>query len=179
MDAVHAILYSSNPMQRGIVHKSGPPGANCPAKETFVDLEGAYSQAERGSQLLFGEGTQEEEACDPWTLWAQASAGKGFTAQQVTTLIFQSLVFVAMAVGAYLAFNAVLRMYDVKYSELASGIGKVTAVFAKNLSQKADAIREKVSSNINPLSMAPASLATPVALARPVKKRVIAPEPED
>jgi hypothetical protein len=152
MDAVHAILYSSNPLQRGIVHKPGPPGANCEKKETFVDLEGAYSRAERayeeGSNFVFGDGTEEEEACDPWTLWAQASDGKGLTAQQITTMIFNALVFVAMGVGAYLAFNAVLRMYDVKYSELAIGIGKVTAVFAKNLQAKTDSIRERMSTGL-------------------------------
>lgn len=145
LDAVHAILYSSNPLQRGIVHKSGPPGANCAVKETFTDLQGAYAAGDNATQSLFGEGTQEEEACDPWTLWAQASAGKGFTAQQITTIIFQSLVFVAMAVGAYLAFNAVLRLYDQKYSDLASGIGKIAAVFAKNLSQKASAANQNIS----------------------------------
>lgn len=200
LDAVHAVLYSTDPNNRGIFHKAGPPGSSCSAKETFVDLKGAYAdaektyaQAESGANFLFGEGTQEEEeACDPWTFWAQASAGKGFTEQQVIDFIFKALVFVAMGVGAYLALNAVLRFYDVKYSELASGIGKITAVFARNLQQKTNAIREKLSVGIPSIPLAvptaPPALAVPAAppalaeafpLPPPRRRRIIAPEPED
>lgn len=151
-DAIHAILYSSNPFQRGIVHKQGPPGANCTVKETMVDLEGVYDLGRKASSNAYESSqtmTFEEEACDPWTLWAQASAGKGFTAQQITTMIFNALVFIAMAVGAYIAFAAVLRLYDEKARDLAAGIGKVTAVFAKNLSQKAAAMRQEARENIS------------------------------
>lgn len=156
LDAIHAVLYDDNPFQRGIVHKQGPPGASCSTKETFTvnqlqsapaDLQGAYAIGES----YLGGGSQEEEACDAWTLWAQASAGKGFTVQQITTLIFNSMVFLAMCVGAYLAFNAVLRYYDVQYSKLSETVGKITAVFAKNLSQKAAAIRQNISTNLSGL----------------------------
>lgn len=143
-DAIHAVLYNNNPFQRGIVHKQGPPGASCAqAKETFTDLQGVYS--------MVGTSTQEEEACDAWTLWAQATAGKEFTPQQITTLIFNSMVFIAMCVGAYLAFNAVLRYYDIQYSKLSQTVGKLTAVFAKNLSQKAAAMKQNISTNLSGL----------------------------
>jgi hypothetical protein len=138
-DAIHAVLYSSNPFQRGIVHKQGPP-VNCSpteAKETFTDLQGVYK--------LTGTSSQEEEACDAWSLWAQATSGKGFTSQQIVTLIFNLLVALAMGIGAYLAFNAVLRFYDVEYSEVSKTIGKISAVFAKNLQQKANALQNKLS----------------------------------
>jgi hypothetical protein len=137
-DAIHAVLYSSNPFQRGIVHKQGPAGASCPSsKETFADLQNVYG--------LTGTGTQEEEACDAWTLWAQASAGKGLTTQQIITIVYNSMVFIAMAIGAYLAFSAILRLYDVEYSEVSKNIGQITAVFAKNLQQKAAALNGALS----------------------------------
>ncbi len=143
-DAIHAILYSNNPLQRGIVHKQGPVD-NCFAKEAregFTDLQGVYS--------LTSTSTQEEEACDAWTLWAQSTSGKGFTQQQINSVIFGLMVFIAMAIGAYLAFAAVLRLYDVEYSELAKNIGKLTGVFARNLNQKAQALRTGISNLANP-----------------------------
>ena len=160
-DAIHAVLYNSNPLQRGIVHKQGPPGESCAAKEGFTDLQGVYELGTKASSDAYNFSktmTYDEESCDPWTLWAQASAGKGFTAQQITAIIFNALVFVAMAIGAYLAFNAVLRLYDVKYSELSIGIGKVTAVFAKNLQQKANALQQKLSVGIPGLPIGPGGL---------------------
>ena len=141
-DAIHAVLYSSDINNRGIVHKQGPPGATCATKETFTDLQGVYG--------LTGTSVQEEEACDAWTLWAQATAGKGFTTQQITTVIFSVLVFIAMAVGTYIAFAAVLRFYDVEYSELAKNVGKLTAVFARNLQQKAAAVKSGIGSLTTP-----------------------------
>ncbi len=157
-DAIHAVLYSDNPFRRGIVHKQGPPGATCSMRETFTDAElgkgyadltGAYSLAEKNIQSGLQGGSEEEEACDAWTLWAQTSTGKGFTVQQVTTLIFNFMVFIAMAVGAYIAFNAVLRYYDVRYEELSQTIGKLTGVFAKNLSQKVNALKQEASKNLS------------------------------
>jgi hypothetical protein len=72
--------------------------------------------------------------------------------------MFQIMVFVAMAVGAYLALSAVLRMYDVEAADLSKGIGKVTAVVFKNLQQKAASLKNKVS-NLR-------SLSTPQGLAQ-------------
>jgi len=133
-EAIHAILYSNNPFQRGIVHKQGPPN-NCftkEAREGFTDLQGVYS--------LTSTSSQQEEACDAWTLWAQGTAGKGFTTEQVTGVIFGFMVFIAMCMGTYLAFNAIARLYDVEYSTLSGNIGRLTAIFAKNLQQKASAL---------------------------------------
>jgi hypothetical protein len=168
-DAIHAVLYSSNPFQRGIVHKQGPLGEACGTKETFTDLQGVYG--------LTGTSVQEEEACDAWTLWAQATAGKGFTTQQITFLIFNVLVFIAMAVGTYIAFAAVLRFYDVEYSELAKNVGKLTAVFARNLQQKAAAVKSGIGSLTTPkatlaslVDEAKTATATATSIANPLRK---------
>ena len=118
-DAIHAVLYSSNPLQRGIVHKQGPPNPAC-ARESFADMNGV-----------------KEEFCDAWTAWAQSSESKGYTTQQIFGLIFNVLVFIAMAVGVYLALAAVLRLYDKELRNVSEGLGKITAVVFKSLKQKA------------------------------------------
>jgi hypothetical protein len=118
-DAIHAVLYSSNPLQRGIVHKQGPPNPEC-TRESFADMNGV-----------------KEEFCDAWTAWAQTSEPKGYTTQQIFDLIFKVLIFIAMGVGAYLALAAVLRLYDVELSNVSTGLGKLTAVVFKSLKQKA------------------------------------------
>jgi hypothetical protein len=118
-DAIHAVLYSSNPLQRGIVHKQGPPNPAC-ARESFADMNGV-----------------KEEFCDAWTAWAQTSEPKGFSTQQIFGFIFNILIFVAMAVGAYLALAAVLRLYDTELRDVSTGLGKITAVVFKSLKQKA------------------------------------------
>lgn len=153
-DAIHAVLYSSNPFQRGIVHKQGPPD-NCFATEAKekMTVQGAYAAGDDLLNDYLDSGGQEEEACDAWTLWARASAGKGFTPQQITTLIFNGMVFIAMAVGTYLAFAAVIRYFDVQYSTLSETIGKLIAVFARNLSQKASAASQSIKKNISDNTM--------------------------
>lgn len=130
MDAIHAVLYSSNPFQRGIVHKSCAIGST---RESFTDLQGVT-----------------EESCDPWTTWAQTANGKGFTTQKIFEMFFNLMVGVAMAVGAFLALSAVLRMYDVEAADFSKGIGKVTAVFFKNLQQKAASVKTAISNLRNP-----------------------------
>jgi hypothetical protein len=50
-----------------------------------------------------------------------------------------------MAVGAFLALVAVLKMFDVEYAQFAEGVGKVTAVFAKQLKEKVNTARDAVS----------------------------------
>ncbi len=154
-DAIHAVLYSSNPLQRGIVHKQGPPNPAACARESFTDLQGVTEEftnpfANIQSEIAKGFGDTTPESCDPWTTWAQTST-RGFTTQQLFGLIFQIMVFVAMAVGAYLALSAVLRMYDVEAADLSKGIGKVTAVVFKNIQQKAASLKNKVS-NLKSLS---------------------------
>ena len=117
-DAVHAVLYSSNPLERGIVHKQGPPNPACP-RENFADMNGV-----------------KEDFCDDWTAWAQDTKTTGYTTQQIFTLIFNVLVFIAMAIGAYLAFAAILRCYDKELKNVSAGLGKITAVVFKSLKQK-------------------------------------------
>jgi hypothetical protein len=138
-EAINPVLYSDNPLQRGIVHKQGATPF-CDSREGFAnaDLKGVYG--------LTSTSTQEEEACDAWSLWAQATAGKGFSPQQMVAVVFNFLVFLAMCVGAFLAFNAALRYYDVRYSEVSTTLGKIGAVFAKNLQQKAVALQNKMAS---------------------------------
>ena len=119
-DGIHAVLYNSDPFQRGIVHKLGPPNCNTTTRETFADMNGV-----------------KEEFCDSWTAWAQDTKPQGYTTQQVLNVIFYILVFVAMGVGAYLALAAVLRFYDVELKNVSAGLGKITAVVFKSLKQKA------------------------------------------
>jgi hypothetical protein len=65
--------------------------------------------------------------------------------------MFNALVFVAMAVGAYLALAAVLRLYDVEVADFSKGLGKVIAVFFKNLQQKTTALRNTIATARNPV----------------------------
>jgi hypothetical protein len=122
-DAVHAVLYSSNPLERGIVHKQGPPNPACP-RENFADMNGV-----------------KEDFCDDWTAWAQDTKTTGYTTQQIFTLIFNVLVFIAMGVGTYLAFSAILRLYDIELKNVSAGLGKITAVVFKSLKQKASEMK--------------------------------------
>ena len=133
-DAIHAVLYSSNPLQRGIVHKQGPPNPSC-VRETFADMNGV-----------------KEEFCDDWTAWAQNSEPKGYTTQQIFALVFNVLVFIAMGVGAYIALSAVLREYHGGLSNVSAGLGKITAVVFKSLRQKAGEMKGMTSMMQNPLA---------------------------
>jgi hypothetical protein len=119
-DGIHAVLYNSDPFQRGIVHKLGPPNCSTMTRETFADMNGV-----------------KEEFCDSWTTWAQDTKPQGYTTQQIFALIFNVLVFIAMGVGAYLALAAVLRLYDIELKNVSAGLGKITAVVFKSLRQKA------------------------------------------
>ena len=133
-DAIHAVLYSSNPLQRGIVHKQGPPNPSC-MRESFADMNGV-----------------KEEFCDDWTAWAQTSEPKGYTTQQIFALIFNVLVFIAMGVGAYIALAAVLREYETGLSNVSTGLGKITAMVFKSLRQKAGEMKGMTSMMQNPLA---------------------------
>ena len=64
----------------------------------------------------------------------------------MVAVVFNLLVFLAMCVGAFFAFNAALRYYDVRYSEVSTTLGKIGAVFAKNLQEKAAALKNKMAS---------------------------------
>lgn len=145
-DAIHAVLYSSNPLQRGIVHKQGPLNPEACARETFADMNGV-----------------KEEFCDEWTAWAQTSEPKGFTTQQIFEVLFGILVFVAMAVGAYLAFAAIARLYDTELKNVSEGLGKITAVVLKSLKQKATEMRAMTNLARNPLAAVQSAVTAPVA----------------
>lgn len=128
-DAIHAILYSSNPLNRGIVHKEAQSAQSQPVtREGFTDLQGV-----------------DELSCDPWTTWANNPPDKRFSTSQILEVVFSVLIFLAMAVGAFLALIAVLKMFDVEYAQFAEGIGKVTAVFAKSFKEKVASVRSTIS----------------------------------
>lgn len=132
-DAIHAVLYSSDPFNRGIVHKQGPPGGPGCAIETFVDLQGAYESS-------LTPATAPPQSGDSWMIWAQTQTRqiRGFD------ILFGFLVFFAMCAGAYLALTAVLRLYDVEASEVSKQLGKLTAVVFKNIQNKTKDITGKL-----------------------------------
>jgi hypothetical protein len=120
-EAIHAVLYSSDPFNRGIVHKAGPPGScPTPTREGFTnaDLNDVTS-----------------ESCDPWVTWANTKSTK-LGDGDIVNIIFNGLLLIAAAVGAYLAFAAILRLFDMKYMDFAEGAGKVIAIYAKSLRDK-------------------------------------------
>jgi hypothetical protein len=133
LDAIHAVLYDGgNPLHRGIVHKQGPPitadecSKNALYREMFTnaDLNGVTN-----------------ESCDAWETWAE-SAG---TSDQIVTVLLTVILAIAAALGAYIALVAVAKFYDVELRGVAETIGKITGVFARNLKEKAAAVRNVVS----------------------------------
>jgi hypothetical protein len=58
----------------------------------------------------------------------------------ISSVIFNVMVVLAMGVGAYLALAAVVRMYDERTADFAKSIGEVIAAYFKSLQQKASAI---------------------------------------
>jgi len=120
-DAIHAVLYSSDPFNRGIVHKAGPPAAcNTPIRERYTnaDLNGLTS-----------------ESCDPWVTWANTKS-TNINSGDIVNIVFNALVLIAAGVGAYLAFIAISRLLDVQYRDFAENTGKVVAVTLKDLRGK-------------------------------------------
>ena len=147
-DAIHQVLYSTNPLHRGIVHKQGPPVSpeECSRRGMYREM---FTDADLNAIT--------EESCDPWQTWAQ-TANRGYTTDMIFTLMFNVTLVIAAAVGAYLAIVAVVKMYDVQVRGVAEGVGKIAAVFAKDLQQKATNMKNAVSNvtNIakNPLAFA-------------------------
>ena len=127
-DAIHAVLYDSNPLQRGIVHSQGA----CSTKEGFTSR------------------IQPEEGCDAWSVWAQSTDTKGLATSQLTNAMFGLATAIAMAIGAYLALAAVLRLYDVETANFSEQIGKLMGVFAKSLKEKVGKVQSAVNTLKNP-----------------------------
>lgn len=150
-DAIHAVLYDgSNPLNRGIVHKPGPPvpPGGCPVRESFTDAD-------------LNAATQ--ESCDPWQTWAQTASGKGYTTDMIINLIFNVALALAAAVGAYIALVAVAKQYDVQLVGLAQALGKLAGVFAKDIQQKASAVKNAVG-NIRSIASNPVAAAKGFAM---------------
>jgi hypothetical protein len=130
-DAIHAVLYDTNPLQRGIVHTQGA----CSTKEGFTSR------------------IQPEEGCDAWSVWAQSSDTKGLATSQLTNVLFGLATAIAMAIGAYLALAAVLRLYDVETANFSEQVGKLMGVFAKSLKEKVGKVQSAVNTLRNPASL--------------------------
>lgn len=126
-DAIHAVLYDTNPFQRGIVHSQGA----CSTKEGF-------------------QSKMDQEGCDAWSVWAQSSDTKGLATSQFTNVMFGIATAIAMAIGAYLALAAVLRLYDVEAATFSQQIGKLVGVFAKSLKEKVNKLQSITNTIRNP-----------------------------
>jgi hypothetical protein len=128
-DAIHEVFSPEN----GVLYKQGPPGANCgtPMRE---HMDNEWANKLYGETSALGSAISDEVGCDPFS--AVNVPDKGFSTKKILTLVFNVLVLVAAAIGAYLALAAVARMYDVEYTDFTKGIGKVVAVYAKNLQGK-------------------------------------------
>ena len=127
-DAIHAVLYDTNPFQRGIVHSRGASST----KEGFTSK------------------IQPEEGCDAWSVWAQSTNTTGFATSQFTNAVFGLATAIAMAIGAYLALAAVLRLYDVETANFSEQVGKLMGVFAKSLKEKVGKVQSAVNTLRNP-----------------------------
>lgn len=134
-DAIHEVFSPEN----GVLYKQGPPGANCgtPMRE-HMDNEWTNKLYAESSTL--GSAISDEVGCDPFS--AVNVPDKGFSTKKILTLVFNVLVLVAAAIGAYLALAAVARMYDVEYTDFTKGIGKVVAVYAKKMGAKIGKLRD-------------------------------------
>ena len=71
--------------------------------------------------------------CDPFLQNVKEMKSGTFTTTALFTAFFNVLVFVAMAVGAYIALNMVGNDYDIGLRNFAESIGKILAVWAKGV----------------------------------------------
>lgn len=153
-EAIHAVLYSSDPFNRGIVHKAGPPGScGTPTREGFTNAD-------------LNDVTP--ESCDPWVTWANTKNTK-LGDGDIVNIVFNAFILIAAGIGAYLAFVAVLRMSDVEYKDFAEGLGKVTAIFAKSLQEKYAKVKSGISSLQNPRAALESMAAAKLQSVAPVK----------
>jgi hypothetical protein len=134
-DAIHEVFSPEN----GVLYKQGPPGANCgtPMRE---HMDNEWTNKLYGETSALGSAISDEVGCDPFS--AVNVPDKGFSTKKILTLVFNVLVLVAAAIGAYLALAAVARMYDVEYTDFTKGIGKVVAVYAKKMGAKIGKLRD-------------------------------------
>jgi len=132
LDAIHAVLYNpADPLNRGIVHKQGPPitaeecSTNALYREMFTnaDLNGVTN-----------------ESCDAWETWAQTRTN----ADDLIAILLGVILTIAAAIGAYIALIAVSKYYDVELRGISETIGKVTGVYARNLKEKVAKVRNAV-----------------------------------
>jgi hypothetical protein len=80
--------------------------------------------------------------CDPFLQNAMLSQNSNtmFTAQGMFAIFFNILLFLAMLLGAYVALRMIGEDYDVTIRNFAEKMGRVLAVWAKGVSNKAKAV---------------------------------------
>lgn len=146
-EAIHEVFSAG----KGVVYKQGP--ATACAIPTREHMENNHMIT--------------EESCDPFS--AINVPDKGFSTEKILTLVFNVVLALAAAIGAYIALAAVARMYDVEYSDFAKGAGKVMGVWAKNFGGKVGALAvgpralAALSNGSTPITSALAGLPTSTA----------------
>lgn len=154
-DAIHAVLYDgSNPVNRGIVHKAGPPisAEDCSTNAIYREM---FTNADLNAIT--------NESCDAWETWAQTADGNGYTTQMILDFIFNIALTIAAVIGAYIAFVAVAKFYDVELRGLSETIGKIIGVYAKDLKQKVANVKNAVG-NIRSMASNPGAAAKGFAM---------------
>lgn len=111
-DAVHAILYDTNPLQRGIVHKQGP--STC-------------STVREG----FTEGMVDK--CNPWSVWANQPITPVYGLTEYINIMFGLL---GTLLGVYLALIAVQQRLPEEFGNLAHTIGGLFGTFLSNFTRQ-------------------------------------------
>jgi len=143
-EAIHPI-----PAQPELVfHKGSVP----PAPDTIsgsagcggvVDLCEGFTTGTLNDQLKASDEFESScpgAKCDPFLQNVKELKSGTFTTTAVFTALFNALVFVAMAVGAYIALNMVGNDYDIGLRNFAEAVGKILAVWAKGARDRLPAV---------------------------------------
>ena len=142
-EAIHPIP------DKGIVYKQGPPeGCSAtPASDTSTNWFG--STTEQFTEIKAGD------SCDPFLNNALDSrvGSKPYTPQKFWTGFFYFLTIVFMFLGAYIAMVIVIGEGDQTVKMRTEDMGKISAVWAKNIKEKLANLGEKIR-NFNPMAMA-------------------------
>jgi hypothetical protein len=135
-EAIHEILEPA-------VYKQGPSvKCDVPTREHMANSTTKWADQLYGdTAALYEQGG--ELSCDPFS--PVNAQDKGYSTDKILTLLFNVVLAIAAAVGAYIALAAVARMYDVEYADFTKNIGKVMGVWAKNMQGKIGRISSAVS----------------------------------
>ena len=145
-DAIHPVP------ERGIVYKQGPPegcaATPAPSGDAAFDWFGTTTEGFTG--------IKEDDSCDPFLNNARdANIGaKQLPPQKFWAGVFYFLTFVFMFLGAYIAMTIVIGEGDQTTRFRTEDLGKISAVWAKNLKEKLANLGEKIR-NFSPSSLMP------------------------